>query len=164
MTQKRTLLELAEEANSLYETAVTRWVEQQPELAAQAKKIMDEVLDSFEPEVAEVLTNMKLLPWGGFIAWYEQNLSIEAAPSPSTHWYVLTRGADMGLIYNEEKRTWHRNIYKATAYHSILSAKNALLSIENSSATIAKIISDGIDLKMTRNLDCNSDGMDVHEV
>lgn len=71
MTQNRTMLELAEEADSLYETAITRWVEQQPELAAQAKKIMDDVTECFDPEVAETLTKMRSLPWGAFIAWYE---------------------------------------------------------------------------------------------
>ncbi|EHW9945556.1 hypothetical protein K3N39_004227 [Escherichia coli] len=71
MTQNRTMLALAEEADSLYETAITRWVEQQPELAAQAKKIMDDVTECFDPEVAEALTKMRSLPWGAFIAWYE---------------------------------------------------------------------------------------------
>lgn len=76
MTQKKTMIELAQEADSLYETAITRWVEQQPELAAQAKKIMDDVTDSFEPEVAEVLTKMRSLPWGTFLAWYESKYGI----------------------------------------------------------------------------------------
>ena len=76
VTQNRTMLALAEEADSLYETAITRWVEQQPELASQAKKIMDDVADCFEPEVVEVLTKMRSLPWGEFLAWYESKFSI----------------------------------------------------------------------------------------
>jgi len=71
VTQKRTMMELAQEADSLYETAITRWVEQQPDLAAQAKRIMDDVTECFDPEVAEVLTKIRSLPWGVFIAWYE---------------------------------------------------------------------------------------------
>ncbi|MEV3832993.1 MULTISPECIES: hypothetical protein [Aeromonas] len=71
MTQKMTMLELTEEANALYETAVTRWVEQQPELVAQAKTIMDDVTNFYDPQVAEALTQMRSLSWGAFIAWYE---------------------------------------------------------------------------------------------
>lgn len=76
MTQKKTMIELVQEADALYETAITRWVEQQPELATQAKKIMDDVAKCFEPEVAEMLTKMRTLPWGDFLVWYERKLSI----------------------------------------------------------------------------------------
>jgi len=76
VAQERSLIELALAASSEYETAVTRWVEQQPELASQAKKIMDDVADCFEPEVVEVLTKMRSLPWGEFLAWYESKFSI----------------------------------------------------------------------------------------
>lgn len=75
MTQKMTMLELTEEANSLYETAVTRWVEQQPELVAQAKTIMDDVTDFYDPQVAEALTKMRSLSWGDFLAWYNSKYS-----------------------------------------------------------------------------------------
>lgn len=141
MAKKRTTLEQAKEADSLYETAITRWVEQQPELAAQAKKIMHDVTDCFEPDVPEVLIKMRSLPWGEFLDWY--NNKRHRPSTPFTHWYIITRGAGYGLGYNEEQRTWHKKINNATVYHSVSSAEHALKSIENYSARIVKIINQG---------------------
>lgn len=141
MAKERTTLEKAMEANSLYETAITRWVEQQPDLAAKAKQIMDDVTDCFDPEVAEALIKMRSLPWGEFLDWY--NNKQHKPSTPFTHWYIITRGADCGLGYNEELRTWHKKINKATVYHSVSSAEHALASIENHSARIVKVINQG---------------------
>lgn len=137
MAKERTTLEQAMEADSLYETAITRWVERQPELAAKAKQIMDDVTDCFEPEVAEVLFKMRSLPSGEFLDWYNKQHGVSTS---LTHWYLIVRGFSSPLSYNEEKRSWHRNPYKGTVYHSASSAEHVLPSIERYSARIAKVV------------------------
>jgi len=146
VAKERTTLEQAMEADSLYETAITRWVEQQPELAAKAKQIMDDVTGCFEPEVAEVLIKMRSLPSGEFMDWYNKQ---HCVTTPLTQWYLIVRGFSSPLSYNEEKRTWHRTPYKGTVYHSVSSAECVLPSIERYSARIAKVVIDGCGLSLS---------------
>ncbi|WP_143245338.1 hypothetical protein [Aeromonas veronii] len=146
MAKERTTLEKAMEADSLYETAITRWVEQQPELAAKAKQIMDDVTDCFDPEVAEVLIKMRSLPSGEFMDWYNKQYCVT---TQLTQWYLIVRGFSSPLSYNEEKRTWHKNPYKGTVYHSVSAAELVLPSIERPTARIAKVSVDGYGLSLS---------------